>query len=166
MTVITDVMSSFQMASNANAQSVNDGINTMRQDMATLRAEVQASRQALANNAAIMQQQPAGAQWTPTPTPPQMNWAPSAAPSPVAAFVAIPAPTPQGGPPGFPNFLATPHYISAAAAVKTGQRTGSTGWRGSWTRTVQKVIGLWPASPTGNLWTATSTDGRATPAGR
>jgi hypothetical protein len=54
MKVITDIVSSFQMASNANAQLVNDGINAMRKEMATLRADVQASRQALANNAATM----------------------------------------------------------------------------------------------------------------
>jgi hypothetical protein len=130
MTVITDVMSSFQMANNVNAQSVNEGPNAMRQEMATLRVEVQASRQALANNAAIMQQQPAGAQWAPTPTPPQMNWAPSVAPSPVAAFAAIPAPTPQGGPPGFPNFLAPPITSQQQQQRRQGRGRGRQGGAG------------------------------------
>jgi hypothetical protein len=108
MTQITDVMSTFQMAANAQAQSVTDGINAMRQEMATLRAEVQAGRQALANNAAAISQKPPVAQYFPAPAEPQMNWAPIAAPTPIAAFAAIPAPAPQSGPPGFPNFLAPP----------------------------------------------------------
>merc|ERR1712194_847623 len=71
ITTITDVMSNvigtMQMASNANAQSMNAGMTAMQQEMATLLAEVQASRQALAHNA-IRGQPPAAPhvqQWTP-----------------------------------------------------------------------------------------------------
>ena len=49
--VMSNVMGTMQMASNANAQSMNAGMTAMRQEMATLLAEVQASRQALAHNA-------------------------------------------------------------------------------------------------------------------
>ena len=37
---ITDVMSTMQMESNVHAQSMNAGMTAMRQEMATLRAEV------------------------------------------------------------------------------------------------------------------------------
>ena len=38
--VMSNVMGTMQMASNANAQSMNAGMTAMRQEMATLRAEV------------------------------------------------------------------------------------------------------------------------------
>ena len=46
--VMSNVMGTMQIASNANAQSMNAGMTAMRQDMATLPAKVHASRQALA----------------------------------------------------------------------------------------------------------------------
>ena len=68
---MSNVMGTMQMASNTNAQSMNAGMTAMRQEMATLHAEVQASRQALAHNA-MWGQPPAGPhapQWTPPMTP-------------------------------------------------------------------------------------------------
>ena len=50
VTAIMDVMSTLQMMSNTNTQSVNTMINTIRQEIATLRTQVQASRQMMANN--------------------------------------------------------------------------------------------------------------------
>ena len=50
---ITDMMSTMQIASNANIQSVNAGTDIMRKDIATLRAEVQASRQAIVKNTTV-----------------------------------------------------------------------------------------------------------------
>ena len=49
--VMSNVMGTMQMLSKANKQSMSVGMTTMRQEMTTLQAEVQASRQALANNA-------------------------------------------------------------------------------------------------------------------
>jgi hypothetical protein len=40
--MITEVIHTMQIASNANTQVVNDGINVMHKDMATSRAEVEA----------------------------------------------------------------------------------------------------------------------------
>jgi hypothetical protein len=103
-----------QMASNANAQSMNAGMTAMRQEMATLRAEVQASRQALANNAMWGQPPPAqpapqpAPQWTLPMTPSPNMWPPQPTPPPAAAYAAIPPPGPAGAPPGFPNFLGPP----------------------------------------------------------
>ena len=47
---ITDVMRTMQMVINVNVQLMNVWMTAMRQEMATLRVEIQASRQALANN--------------------------------------------------------------------------------------------------------------------
>jgi len=112
--VMSNVMGTMQMASNANAQSMNEGMTAMRQEMATLRAEVQASRQALANNAMWGQPPPAQPapqpvpQWTPPMTPSPNMWPPQPTPPPAAAYAAIPPPGPAGAPPGFPNFLGPP----------------------------------------------------------
>ena len=67
---ITDVMSNvvgtMKMASNANAQSMNAGMTAMRQEMVILRAEVQARRQVLAHNT----------MWTLPPAAPPAQWTP------------------------------------------------------------------------------------------
>ena len=44
ITKITEVMTTVHMASKTNTQTVGDGINMMRKEVATVRAEVQASR--------------------------------------------------------------------------------------------------------------------------
>ena len=107
ITTITDVMNIMQMASNTNTQSVNRGINTTRQEMVTLSAEVQASRQVMMNTNPWMQPPVAPAvQRAPAPTPPQ-NWAHKA--PPVAVYVAILPPTAIGAPPEFRVIPIAPH---------------------------------------------------------
>ena len=113
---ITDVMSTMQMANNANAQTINAGMTAMLQEISTLRAEVQASRQAVANNA-MYAAPPATPvqQWVPPMTPSSNNWPPQATPTPVAAFAAVPAPPTVGPPPGFLNVPGPPSRASTAA---------------------------------------------------
>ena len=55
ITIIINEMSTIQMVSNTNLQSVNMGINTMQQEMVTLKVEVHAIRQVIANNATWIQ---------------------------------------------------------------------------------------------------------------
>jgi hypothetical protein len=90
----TDVMSTMQMMSNANAQSVNAGMTAMGQQMVTLRVEVQSSRQVLVNN--TMWTLPPAAlapQWAPAMTPSPNNCPPPQAPPPSSiAYATIPNP--------------------------------------------------------------------------
>ena len=55
ITSIPAVTSTIQVVKNANNQSVNTGTDTARKKTEILRAEVQAHRQAMANNALWMQ---------------------------------------------------------------------------------------------------------------
>ena len=96
--VMSNVIGTIQMVSNANAQSMNTGMTAMRQVMTTLQAEVQASRQALAHNT-IWAPPPAApaAQWTPPMTPSPNMCTPQPAPPIVAAHPALPPPQQQLG---------------------------------------------------------------------
>ena len=108
--VTSNVMGTMQMASNVNAQSMNAGMTAMQQEMTTLRAEVQANRQALAHN--VMWRHPPAAppapQWTPSMTPSPNMWPPQPAPPPLTRRTCSFPPATAGGPPGFPNFLRPP----------------------------------------------------------
>ena len=150
---ITDVMSTMQMASNANAQSMNAGMTAMLQEISTLRAEVQASRQAAANNA-MYAAPPATPvqQWVPPMTPSPNNWPPQTAPLPPAAFAAFPAPPTVGPPPGYQNFpgpTAVPHQQQRNRGGRGGRgaRRQNNAGRGRGTSRRDLAFGQQPPPP-------------------
>ena len=106
---MSNVMGTMQMASNTNVQSMNLGMTAMRQEIATLRAKVQASKQVLASN--VMWAPPPATpapQWTPLMIPSPNIWPAQPAPPIAAAYMAIHSPETAGVLPGFPNFLGPP----------------------------------------------------------
>ena len=128
----TDVMSNItgtiQMASNENAQSRNTGMTAMRQEMATLRAEVQANRQTLASNTRSAPPLAAPApQWTPPMTPSPNDWSTQPALPIAAAYAAIP-PCNSGGSPGISKLPRPSHRASAAAAPGQGRQRSQGTW--------------------------------------
>ena len=114
--------------------------------MATLRVEVQASRQAVANSATWMNPPVApAAQWA--PAPPKNKWPPKA-PSPlIAVYVAIPLRAVTGALPGFLVAPIAPQQWHHQQQRRQGGRQmprqcGLQAW------SIQEISGIWSAAPT------------------
>ena len=108
---ITDVMSTMQMANNANAQQVRGDVSVLRQELVAMRAMPQQANNSQLQVQAPMPVQQAPPQYATPPAPLFAQYAPPPTPAPsyytpppMAAYAAVPAgppPAPAGPPPGF-----------------------------------------------------------------